>query len=1173
MIRCFKTFRYISYLCLLSFLHLACGGAPASPTDGGGTSATSASLNLELSSTGVSSTAPVTASATLVDASNNPIANQVVSFSLSNGLALLSPDSGTALTNSNGVATVQVVAGSGTGADTITATYSLGAVTASDAAGFETTAAPGGEGSSEGSVVLALSGTSVSAATSVTATATVLDASNNPVTNQVVSFTLTNDLAVLSPLSGTALTDSLGVATVQLVAGDDTGADTITATSELGVTTVTDSASFSVNSSQSGDVVASIEFVSTEPQLISLQGTGGQETSIVTFLVKGQSGAPIADETVNFSLDSSLGGLTLQSASSVSDQGGLVSTVVQAGSVATSVRVRADVAGTEITTQSAALVVSTGIPDQDSFSLVATVLNVDAYNFDGNTSKLSIRLADQFNNPAPDDTPVTVSTEGGSVTSSCLTVDGVCTVTWTGQNPRADTLGTDIGVTDILAAALGNESFTDANGNGLFDSGEAFTDIGEPYRDDNNNGTYDAGEVFQDADSDSSRDGPDGIYNGVLCGAVAEAAGDCNKSTVTISDSIRLRMSDGDNAPIIVGAPASISAPTVFAVLISDANGNALPLGAEIEVETSSGSIENDPGETVGSTASPTVTTIEYMGGAGDGSVDESGNLQIIVTFPRGQRYAYFIPVSLTATSTTRIGNSTSGVFVQGVLGAGAETLSPSGSTALTVNFIDEANDPVTDSIDVNFSSGCATAGTSTIVPGAVTATTGEATATYTAGAVGCVGGDVLTASAVVDGILLTAATVIDVLDTVSSLQFISADPTVINLQGSGGAESSVVTFLVRGVTGIPVPNQTVDFTLNTSVGGISVGPALGISDSNGLVTTAVQSGRVATSVRVIATVNGTAISTLSDQLSITTGIPDQDSMSLSLSNFNPEAWGFDGVESEVTVRLADIFNNPVPDGTAVQFYTEGGAIDASCTTAAGVCSVNWRSQSPRPLAGAFTSGESRAGRVTILAAVIGNESFFDTNGNGQFDGLTNGEASANFTDLGEAFLDINEDDSYNSDLGGGISEFFIDFNSDFTRNAGDTLYNGILCDSASTALCNVSTISVRDSAVLVMSASGAVITGLPGSTIDVSAGAEVVTLTIADTNGNSMPSGTTINVNTTNGDFIGLEAFTIAAATEPFTFSITVIGDATPSLGGGLEITLESPSGVQTFASQVIQD
>jgi hypothetical protein len=87
-------------------------------------------------------------------------------------------------------------------------------------------------------------------------------------------------------------------------------------------------------------------------------------------------------------------------------------------------------------------------------------------------------------------------------------------------------------------------------------------------------------------------------------------------------------------------------------------------------------------------------------------------------------------------------------------------------------------------------------------------------------------------------------------------------------------------------------------------------------------------------------------------------------------------------VNVAVTARLSDHFHNPVPDGTAVYFTTNGGAIQPSCTTVGGACTVNWISQNPRPQNGPI----SLLGRPTILVYAIGEESFVDANGNGVAD-------------------------------------------------------------------------------------------------------------------------------------------------------------------------------------------
>jgi hypothetical protein len=230
------------------------------------------------------------------------------------------------------------------------------------------------------------------------------------------------------------------------------------------------------------------------------------------------------------------------------------------------------------------------------------------------------------------------------------------------------------------------------------------------------------------------------------------------------------------------------------------------------------------------------------------------------------------------------------------------------------------------------------------------------------------------------------------------SIEFVSATPDFIVLQGTGGtgrSETSVVTFQVKGTDGSPMVGQSVDFALNTEIGGLSLASTTAKTNADGKVSTVVRAGTIPTSVRVTATVTGTSasgatisINTQSDMLTLSTGIPDQNSFSLSISKFNPEAWNFDGEEVDVIARLADHFNNPVPDGTTVYFTAEGGSIQPSCQTKDGACSVKWISQKPRP----------SDHRVTILATAIGNESFVDKDSDGRY---TNAD--------GEPYIDSND--------------------------------------------------------------------------------------------------------------------------------------------------------------------
>ena len=184
---------------------------------------------------------------------------------------------------------------------------------------------------------------------------------------------------------------------------------------------------------------------------------------------------------------------------------------------------------------------------------------------------------------------------------------------------------------------------------------------------------------------------------------------------------------------------------------------------------------------------------------------------------------------------------------------------------------------------------------------------------------------------------------------------------------------------------------------------------------------------------------SGITYTTQSDALVVSTGLADQNSFSLSFSNCTPTAaWEKDNVQVTVQVLAADHFNNLVPDGTAISFTTEGGAIDGSCLTGGGGCTVAWRSQLPRP----------SNGRFTVLATAIGNESFLDANSNGGYDDndpLFDALPAPGNEDLPEAWRDDNENGLYDSG-----SEEFVDFNQDGVYTGADGAYTGVLCSHTS---------------------------------------------------------------------------------------------------------------------------
>ena len=234
-----------------------------------------------------------------------------------------------------------------------------------------------------------------------------------------------------------------------------------------------------------------------------------------------------------------------------------------------------------------------------------------------------------------------------------------------------------------------------------------------------------------------------------------------------------------------------------------------------------------------------------------------------------------------------------------------------------------------------------------------------------------------------------------------ASVQFISADPSEksIVMQGQGGinrTETATLKFKVLDTYGRPLAGQVVNFTVSVP-SLVKLNRASETTDVNGEVSTTVNSGVVPTTFRVIATLpnttgtNQSPISTASDSIVVTTGLPVQRAFSLSAAKYNLEGWTQDSSPTvpatTIQVLIADNFGNPVPDGTPVIFQTNMGSVGSSdkggCNTINGGCSVDFRTQEPRtPTPGlpatpcnAVSPDNVRPGLVTVCASSTDGQS------------------------------------------------------------------------------------------------------------------------------------------------------------------------------------------------------
>lgn len=546
--------------------------------------------------------------------------------------------------------------------------------------------------------------------------------------------------------------------------------------------------------------------------------------------------------------------------------------------------------------------------------------------------------------------------------------------------------------------------------------------------------------------------------------------------------------------------------------------------------------------------------------------------------------------------------------FVEGkiALSIADKTISAGGTLGLSVNLIDSNGDLLITPLPVTFTSNCVQNGNARIDE-SVLSINGTAHSTFED--IDCANrngtDDIIFASVTVNDVTHTASeTIVINGEQLGSIEFISAEPTAIVLKGTGGQnqqETSTLTFKVKSQLGNVLAQQEVKFSLSTAAGGITLSRASGLTNSQGLVSTQVSAGTVPTAVRVTASatmdVNGTvvAVQSQSDLLSINTGLPEQRSMTIAADIVNPEAHNISGVESIITVWLSDNFNNHAPDGTTVNFTTEGGNIEPSCSTTNGSCSVTWTSSEPRVA----------DHRITILATALGHETFFDTNGNNIFDdadgnpildvgttnnpnidsGLDNHKAEpSGFLDMSEAWRDDDEDSRFD------IGETFLDFNNDGSFSSADGKFNGPQCQGTNCAAEGKRSIHVRKALRLVMASSGAeyrLTNGTGGTTYvnsltntntllaDVpNGGSQSFIFSFADTGtpNQTMPKDTTVTIALSSGTIQGQLEYTVGNTTQAGfrTMNFSVIQEAgNEPQTVVLTITITSPSGEITSLSR----
>ncbi|WP_157813490.1 hypothetical protein [Pseudoalteromonas spongiae] len=571
---------------------------------------------------------------------------------------------------------------------------------------------------------------------------------------------------------------------------------------------------------------------------------------------------------------------------------------------------------------------------------------------------------------------------------------------------------------------------------------------------------------------------------------------DCNEDWATARDLVKLDPTDpSSGCTVITRDISSDKVATVFVSAVNSNTGDGFN-GLLVNVDTTVGKLSPESGAAVTDNFGVALLTLQ------PGSKNEAGTITATAK-------------NVSATKSFNVGLAEFTMSIDNGLdlkpGSSSEyqALASGATTVITVSLTNPDGTPLTLPLDVEFNSNC-TQANSAELDSVVTSIGGKAEATYRS--LGCNGNPEDTVTAVLNGKTISTTLPLSS-SSVASIEFVNSTDSVIALKGSGGknrSESSEISFKLKDELRQPVSNSRLDFKLSSYNGGVTLNRKSVDTNSEGIAFVTVTAGTVAMPLRVHACFVPTdqipasypeddvtcwkeiydrcqsnpsdsvcpsgnlslvdldsQISSVSDLLTITSGLPDNDSFTISAEKVNVEALEHNGELVNISVFMADHFNNPVPDGTSVHLRAEGGAIGSmdgeeftplqQCETVDGACVVQWRSQNPKPYTESVwgnklsdlnpNTGErncdlyfgnpapciyglNRANdntsntpsdergvplgaRATILATAVGNESFIDRNGNGVFD---EGEFYPLY-DLSEAFLDNNENGVFDGDV------------------------------------------------------------------------------------------------------------------------------------------------------------
>lgn len=229
---------------------------------------------------------------------------------------------------------------------------------------------------------------------------------------------------------------------------------------------------------------------------MATKNSGSASSGQIEFTVYA-NGTPAANQDVNINLvrgPSDLSFITegnRQPTVVKSDASGKVIVNLYPGALPGPVEIKATLSSNPaVFVLSKSVSVATGRAYQSGLS-ISMSKNSLANDVDGDTATVTARMVDRVGNFVPDGTVISFVAEGGSITSNCATIRGLCSVTLSTQNPRP----VDNRVS-VLAYVEGDKAYTDVDKDNLYTAGvdTLLSNIGDFFRDDNENNQQDVGE-------------------------------------------------------------------------------------------------------------------------------------------------------------------------------------------------------------------------------------------------------------------------------------------------------------------------------------------------------------------------------------------------------------------------------------------------------------------------------------------------------------------------------------------------------------------------------------------------------------------------------------------------------------------------------------------------------